>query len=1020
VNETAVIAGKSPGQNSNQDNHQDNQQAQPAWRKWISPRRFRFWIIIALLVYTLGGFFGLPWLIERVATKKVSELGRTLTFGDIKVNPFLLTLQMLDTKMLDTDGAQLFSYDDYFFDLQASSLFRWAWTFREIRLTGLQLNAEQFSPGDERFGRLIDAFPKSEEPEPVPEESPQALPRLVIQQLVVNDASLQFTDHLEHGTFDTVLGPVNVEISNLSTLPDQSGQQQVSIKTRAGGEIAWQGSVQLSPLKSSGNVNVNGRILADFDHYVALFTKSKITGEGLQWGFAYQVEQAADQSIGLRVNDFKAGFENWQLFLPEETEPFVALPRLQVSGANLRWPQQTLDIDTISLQQPQLRLVAGADGSLNLDRLLADLSGAETGNEATGEPAPAADLGASAAPATPEWQVTVDQLNIEQAVVQYSDLATEPAAQIGLQDINVSVTGINNQPDASLPVQASLALQSGGTVRFDGQAVVLPEFSTSGKLNLDGMQMVVAQPWVNDLARVTLNAGSLDLDGDVALSPQQPGSYQGSVSIAGLDLNDNRHKEKLTGWKQLSMERVEVDLAANTVKTSEVVLHEPYGRLQIAADHSTNLDGLMIEAPETEAVPEGAAEPATQDMAITVAGFKIDDASLDFSDLTLPLPFAAAIRKMDGTISTLATNSEEPARVDLEGQVNEYGLARINGSLNAWDPTRFSDIEMTFRNLEMERMTPYTIEFAGWEIDAGRMDLDLDYKINKGQLLGANDVVIRELTVGEKVESPSGASLPLKLAVALLKDSNGVIDVDLPVEGDINDPSFKIGGIVWKAIGNLLLKVVTAPFKLLGSLVGVDSEDFGTLRFAAGVTELSPPDREQLVKLSEAMRQRPELQLEVAGSYVVELDKPALQTRQVDERIEQGVAALEGGDELVTTRRRQVMEQMVTTATPPVDILALQQQHSSIPEGEDPEKAEPVLDETAYLEDLRQRLIEAEPVSDAALHALADARADAVVAALAGDGTTPALPLTRLPSAAVEAGDSGEVPLELKVEAGAE
>ncbi|HKX54813.1 MAG TPA: DUF748 domain-containing protein, partial [Xanthomonadales bacterium] len=603
--------------------------------------------------------------------------------------------------------------------------------------------------------------------------------------------------------------------------------------------------------------------------------------------------------------------------------------------------------------------------------------------------------------------------------VQYTDLSTEPAAELGLQDINLTVSDINNQPGTSLPVQASFALASGGTGQFDGQAVVLPELSAGGQVSLEALQMQVAQPWVNDIARVTLNAGSLSLNGQVAMNPQQPGSFQGSVAIAGLDVNDNRHQQKLTGWKLLSIDRVEVDLAASSVKTSELVLSEPYGRLEIAADQSTNLDGLMIEAASEE--PVAGEESAASAMAITMAGFKIDDASLDFSDLTLPLPFAAAIRKMDGTISTLATNSEEPARVDLEGQVNEYGLARIDGSLNAWDPTRFSDIQMTFRNLEMERMTPYTIEFAGWEIDAGRMDLDLDYKINQGQLNGTNDVVIRELTVGDKVDSPSGASLPLKFAVALLKDSDGVIDVDLPVEGNLDDPSFKIGSIVWKAIGNLLLKAVTAPFRLLGSLVGVDSEDFGTLHFTAGEAEVSPPDREQLVKLAEAMRQRPELQLEVAGSYAEAVDKPVLQTRQVDERIELGIAGLQTeGEDLVTEQRRQVMEQLLSSSVPTLDLLALQAEYSRIPEGEDPEKATAVLDETAYLQALRQRLIEAEPVPETALQALADARADAITALLAGDGSTTPVQLTRLPAEAVEAADNDEVPLELKVEVAAE
>ncbi|HET6564169.1 MAG TPA: DUF748 domain-containing protein, partial [Xanthomonadales bacterium] len=479
----------------------------------------------------------------------------------------------------------------------------------------------------------------------------------------------------------------------------------------------------------------------------------------------------------------------------------------------------------------------------------------------------------------------------------------------------------------------------------------------------------------------------------------------------------------LVGWKQLAIDRVEVDLNANTAKMSELQFNQPYGRLQIAKDQTTNLDGLVIEDPEVSSVGDSsvAAEAeAAPPMAITVAGFKITEASLDFSDLSLPLPFQAAIRSLDGSISTLATASEEPARVDLQGQVNEFGLARIGGSINAWDPAGFTDIQMTFRNLEMERITPYTIEFAGWEIDAGRMDLELDYKINKGQLNGANDIVIREMTVGDKVENSTGTSLPLKFAVALLKDSNGVIDVDLPVSGDLNDPTFKISGIVWKAIGNLLVKVVTAPFRLLGSLVGVDSEDFGTLHFSAGQAEISPPDRESLLKLAEAMSQRPELQLEVAGSYSGEVDTLALQTQQVEQRIEAAISELQGGSELATEQRRQVMEQMLSASAAATDLLALQQEHSSIPEGADPEKTEPVLDETAYLEALRQKLIAAEPVGEAELQALATARAEAVADVLAGDGTGSPLPFSLLDPVAVDADENSEVPLELKVEAAPE
>ncbi|HET6565090.1 MAG TPA: DUF748 domain-containing protein, partial [Xanthomonadales bacterium] len=598
--------------------------------RWSSPRRWPFWVVLLLLAYTLGGFFGVPWLLERTATRQVAELGRTLSFGEIKVNPFLLTLQMKDTEMHDTDGALLFSYDDYFFNLQASSLFRWAWTFREIRLDGLQVNWERFAPDDDRLGRLIDSFPKPEETEPEPE--PQGLPRLVIQQLRINDAGLLVTDHLEHGIFDISLGPINVEANNLSTLPDQSGQQQVQIATQSGGVIAWQGNLQLSPLHSEGTVTVEGRLLSDLDHYLALVSSAKLTGEGLEWSFSYQVDQAADQSLSASIDELQASFTGWKLFLPDAAEPLVAVPHFQVTGASLHWPQQTLDIGAIEMRQAELNLVALEDGSLNLDRLLAEFAEDETATDTTASPGNSDD-----------WQVGIRKFSIQQAALNYSDTSTDPAATVGVQDISVVVSDISNQPGASLPVQATFALASGGSGQFDGQAVVLPEFTASGRLGLDAVQLQVAQPWVNDLARITLNSGNLKLDGEVMLGPDQPGSFQGSVAISEMDIKDNLHQEKLVGWQQLVIDQVEVDLTANTVKTSELQLQQPFGRLQIAKDQTTNLDGLMIEDPEENSVGESsvAAEAAAEaeaeaapPMAITVAGFKITEASLDFSDLS--------------------------------------------------------------------------------------------------------------------------------------------------------------------------------------------------------------------------------------------------------------------------------------------------------------------------------------------------------------------------------------------------
>jgi len=389
--------------------------------------------------------------------------------------------------------------------------------------------------------------------------------------------------------------------------------------------------------------------------------------------------------------------------------------------------------------------------------------------------------------------------------------------------------------------------------------------------------------------------------------------------------------------------------------------------------------------------------------------------------LSLPLPFAAAIRSLDGTISTLATQSDESARVELDGQVNEFGQAKISGSINAWAPGKFTDIQMVFRNLEMNRITPYTVQFAGWKIDAGRLDLDLDYKIKGGQLNGDNAIVIREMVVGEKVENPDGTSLPLKLAVALLKDSNGVIDIDLPVSGDVNNPEFSIGGVVVKAIFNVITKVITAPFRLLGSLVGNDSEDFGTLTFDPGSAELSPPDREKLQQLESAMAQRPELALDIAGVYSPASDRAALKEIRVDEQLEARIEVGQAeGEELSTVSQRREIEAMFLEQFPDEPLETLKSRFMRTPDvnetqAADDEPAEPILDETAYVEGLRQSLIDAQEVTQQELTALADARAEAIIAALGSMQDGAPEPMVRSESVEVESEPGQPVQLELKV-----
>jgi hypothetical protein len=390
---------------------------------------------------------------------------------------------------------------------------------------------------------------------------------------------------------------------------------------------------------------------------------------------------------------------------------------------------------------------------------------------------------------------------------------------------------------------------------------------------------------------------------------------------------------------------------------------------------------------------------------------------MDFSDLSLPLPFATYIRKLEGTISTVDTASSSPSNIRLEGQVDEYGLARIEGAMDLLDPVRSTDVTMEFRNLLMSNLSPYTVQFAGREIDEGKLNLDLGYRIENGQLQGQNAIVMSDLVLGDEVDSPDAVSLPLGLAVALLTDANGVIDIDLPVSGDINDPEFKIGGVIWKAFAGLITKIVAAPFRLLGSLIGIESEDLGQFQFLAGRADLTPPELEKVSQLQEALRQRPELTIEVSGPFDPATDVPALQYQKLKsivlERLGVDYANPDEEFRMLNEEIRVVFETLFVERFQDTSLDAVKADHMA-PPADNPE-GKPVLDQTAYAADLRDRLLASETVGQQDLEALANMRAEAIRDAFLADGEFDAARIVIAAPSAAEPEESEWVVIELGV-----
>jgi hypothetical protein len=438
--------------------------------------------------------------------------------------------------------------------------------------------------------------------------------------------------------------------------------------------------------------------------------------------------------------------------------------------------------------------------------------------------------------------------------------------------------GVSDKLDTALPVRASFRVRDGGSFEASGEVIpALPAMDM--RLKLADLPLKPAQPYLASVARLTLTGGWLSVDGRATYGKRGP-DFKGGFALRDLRINETETGQRFLAWKSLGSRQLQASPAGLAI--GELVLAGLDTKVHIDKDKSVNLSHLLRKS---DAMPASAPAGTPKEKAaspgylVSIDRIRFVDGAMDFADHSLALPFGTRIHRLRGVVVGLTSRPGAPGQMELDGQVDDFGLARAVGQIDLFNPTRFTDLKVIFRNVEMTRLTPYSATFAGRKINSGKLSLDLEYKIKERQLAGNNQVIMDKLTLGERVDSPEARNLPLDLAIAILQDSDGRIDLDLPVSGSLDDPQFSYGSIIWKAIVNVLTKIATAPFRALGALFG-GSEKFENVAFEAGDAELTPPEREKLMRLATALNKRPNLALTIHGVHA-DVDRIALQDRQL-------------------------------------------------------------------------------------------------------------------------------------------
>ncbi|UCM43359.1 DUF748 domain-containing protein [Aeromonas dhakensis] len=634
---------------------------------------------------------------------------------------------------------------------------------------------------------------------------------------------------------------------------------------------------QQSPLKASGELDImsgagKGKIslgklaLTPFAPLWAPYLDIKLARGEANAELAYQIAEGK-QGLGWQLSKGKLTLNDWQLQRRKGGE-FARFKQLALTGIALDGNKQALQIDRVTLKAPAVSAVLDANQQLDLTTLLIPQPPVKTSKAAK-----------PAAPAKP-WRWSLKQTRIEQGQLKLTESSSGKPLLRELSALTLALGPLGSQSGQSSPLTLSGALNNQAKLDFDGDLALAP-FSLNGEIKQQGLPLSWAQPYLQDLLRISVRDGQLASRTKLALATDAKGALSklelsGGLDIDRLNVLDRADNQRLLQIEQLQLSGLHYDGISQQVKIDDILLRKPFARIEINEDRVTNVQQLLLPQPAT-------GKPASSGPAprVSIAQVRTEQGNLRFADRSLSPEFVVDIASLSGQSRHISNIPGQRSELAFNGKVDRYAPVTIRGGTNLLIEQPVLDVAVTFNNLELTTFTPYSSTYAGYAIDKGQLSMKLNYQLHGNRLEGDNDITIKKLQLGEKVKSEQAKDLPLGLAVALLSDANGVIQMNLKVKGNLDQPDFSLGNIFWDVLGNTLRKAVTSPFSLLASLAG-GSEDLDELPFLPGEPDLTPTQQEKLTKLAQALKDRPKLSMNIRGKVNFNEERPILQRQKLE------------------------------------------------------------------------------------------------------------------------------------------
>lgn len=894
----------------------------PRWQKWALAGS------IALVVYAVVGFAIAPPIVRSQAEQTLREsFGRDARVGEVRINPFWLSVTVRDFSLPDRDGSPFFDFTELHVDFQISSIFRRAFTFSEIRVVEPFVHVEILPDGRLNFADLLASDERAAEPaEETAEDEEGGPPPLLVGVATIERGRVLFTDHARETPFEHEIQPLDVTLRDFGTRPDDESPYSFTATTGAGETLEWQGTISVVPFYSSGRFALTGIRPRTGWLYIQDDVSFEIVEGTLDVEGRYELD--AREELAVRLDEGEIRLRDLAVVDLATDELVVEIPELDVRGIAAAYPEQRVTIRAIASEGGRYHMLRLEDGGLRAAALArprsalgSDVDDGAAPVEASGDTAadPADDTGPGR-----EWSVGVDDIAIGGFRIDFEDRSPPTPARLTVDPLDVRITDLTNDPTRPIQLALELGLPDEGRLSIEGPVTVEP-LAVDLELAASDIDLRPFAPyWARTLA-VDLSSGRAGLSGRLALRGEAADdtprvAFAGDVRIDALRTLDRLLSTDLLSWSALELTGLSVTLEPTAVRLERLTLRDPAVHVVVAPDGTANLATLAVSSENGGTPPPGssAAEVTEADGAVpvSVGVVEIVDGSAKFEDRSVSPRFSTGVDALAGTVEGLRSDAEARAKVALAGRLDGATPVRIDGELSPLSSQPYLDLRLAFENFELTPLTPYTGRYIGRGIARGKLFVELEYVLEQNVLSGQNELFFDQLTLGEDIESPEAVDLPVGLAIGLMKDRKGEIRIDLPIRGEVDDPEFSVAGLVGRALRNLIVKVATSPFSMMGRLAGSNGEDLRHVEFAPGSAELAAEQVDKLGALAEALQERPALSLELTGGAAAELDRPALQA-----------AALEG--ELRRRRFRELSSAWFGRKPTTIDEVVLDPQQRS-------------------------------------------------------------------------------------------